>query len=187
MARGKSHTVEDSPELDVLKLCHMSEDAGLTRKAGRLFLRHGVRLQYRLDLEKKRLTARVGHEPWESVVLTKQGHNNRWRAICPDCKKSTELLYWPAATSKGRGFCRDCHGLHYLSYQVIGYQLKLRADIRSGNLRPVMNAIQSGGVRALRARQAMEAEGIADRMFTLEDGRSRRRGKRNITREVDPE
>ena len=174
---GRVHTIEEAPELDVHKLAVLTESGEQPRRTGRLFLRHGVRLQYRVDLTTQRLTCRVGHEPWESVRLERAPRSRMWRALCPTCLSPTELLYWPITTSRGRGLCRDCHQLRYKQATLLGKQ-PLRYDIRAGNLEPVLRAIQSGGPAAIKARQAMEQEGLVPRMLSLEDGWTRRRKSR---------
>ena len=92
-------------------------------------------------------------------------------------------LYLPPQRSwEGQPSCRHCHQLRYRAEQVHGhgYGLDIKTDLRVGNLQPVLEQIQGGGLKAVRAMQALELEGMAPRRLTLEDGRSRRTRNRKV-------
>lgn len=190
-------TVEECPRLDVPRLAQGALTLSPPRAAGTLRLRYGVLLHYRIDLGAAGLGLWVQGQPrWSYALLSPVGPSGRWRVRCPGCGAAAELLYWPhrqARADWGAGACGDCARLRWLG----GYVLGTRAS--TGRLQPALRrAVQQGagaGVVAamatdpglwLAGRQALEAEGLAPRKYTLEDGNRRRWTRLRRRKEREP-
>lgn len=195
---GRSLTVDEAPEVDVDLLLTLDP----AKSCQRLHLKAwNIRLDWRARRELGHLNLRVvappevlkagGVLPWWSYRIREYG--GQWQVQCAECLGWVIALYLPPQRSwHGQPTCRKCLGLRYRAEQVHGhgYGLDIKTDLQVGNLQPVLEQIQGGGLKAVRAMQALELEGMAPRRLTLEDGakrRSRNRRVRKVRRKVQSE
>jgi hypothetical protein len=185
---GRALTVDEAPEVDLDLLLKMNPERSSQRLNLKLW---NIRLDWRARRELGQLSLRVvappevlkagGILPWWSYRIREYG--GQWQVQCAECLSWVIALYLsPQRVWEGQPTCRHCLQLRYRASQVHGHGhgLDVKADLRAGNLEPVLERLQGGGLKAVRAMQAMELEGITPRRLTLEDGTQRRRRNRTI-------
>lgn len=181
--------IENQPELHVTRLVRASlRKRPNGRRSGRLRLRHGVVVDYRLDVDVDlgtgTLETRLESAPRFSsplrLVHSDSAAGPRWSALCPrwcgetrQCKKRVELIYWPLHWSTPEwtrfclpGHCASCCGVYVASQARHQEVTNLASAIRRRYYEPVKAAIEKGGLHAIHARMAMEHEGVSGRFMT---------------------
>ena len=187
-AMGRNLTVDEAPEVDIDLLLRLDP----SKSCQRLHLKAwNIRLDWRARRHLGQLSLRVvappevlkagGILPWWTYRIRE--YNGQWQVQCTECLGWVIALYLiPQRIWEGQPTCRNCLGLRYRAEQVHGHGhgLDIKTDLRVGNLQPVLERVQGGGLKAIRAMQAMELEGMAPRRLTLEDGHVRRARNRKV-------
>ncbi len=174
--------VEEVPRLDVPRLLRSLDDSG--KNQGRRFLKYGVPLHYRYDADIGQLTLSVARCPRWIFHVVKRTAAHRRAVACLSCARPVELLYWLPNTAQadlGLGTCSRCAQLRHLAGYLTGsrahtgrIQPRLRLEVQAGNVRGVLAYMQISPEHWLRGRQALEDEGLIERMTTLPHGHTRR-------------
>lgn len=135
--------------------------------AGFVTLPNGFRVEYRHSFLKKLLHLRVApNGAWQSVCMVRNRSNLKLRRMeCPYCCACVEQI-WAIGLNAGDWRCKFCCELpsaHRSSPRIS----KFRKAIRIGQLEVVMKGLKKGGMQALDARLAMEAEGLSPKKMLV--------------------
>ena len=122
----------------------------------------------RVDYRAGRMLIRLRPHSWRTLVISQKWQHFQWvwTMECPACLSSTDYLHLHA--DNGQINCGYCEVLPSLRRAAASNASNLRKKIKSGDLQTAAEHLQSGGSKAIQARQAMEFEGIADPMLVPE-------------------
>ena len=136
------------------------------RQLGHIELPSGSVIDYRINKRGKSFALRVRAKGsvWRSFNIVRTRNAKRRRLIeCPTCCSQTNIVY-AIGPHRNHWHCDRCCPLPSGDARTE----KLQRHIQSGNLMPLAEAFKRQGIAAIKARVAMEREGLAPRSLSVQ-------------------